>query len=178
MTLPLPSDSTHYITSHHPVVIIPYLSPYHPLIPTVDTTVHLYYYFFTVLLKDKYDSPPMDKYHQPVLQPLAHGRGHTDDTTNEHTLHDGNHRLIRPHDHHEENNNNNDDDDVDDGCGSSVWRDAGGLYAHIPSRLHCPTTGSVHGRRDLDQEKAQAMALEMEKQRSIERATHAPTLGR
>jgi len=118
----------------------------------------------------------MDKYHQPVLQPMAHGRGHTDDNTtpHEHTLHDDNHRVvIRPHDHNEENNNN-----IDDDGSSSVWRDAGGLYAHIPSRLHCPTTGSVHGRRDLEQEKAQAMAMEMEKQRSIERATHAPTLGK
>ena len=118
----------------------------------------------------------MDKYHQPLPLAVNASHGGPIDTTNDVTLHndihdgsrDGNrdgNRVMVPEDH----------DDNDDG--SSVWRDAGGLYAHIPSRLHCSTTGSIHGRRDVDQERARAMAQEMEKQRSIERAIHAATLG-
>ena len=104
----------------------------------------------------------MDKYHQPIL-PGSTETCHTD-TANDDASRDGSHD--HGHDHV------NDDD-----CSSSVWRDVGGLYAHIPSRLHCSTTGSVQGRRDMEQERAQALSLEMEKQRAIERATHAPTLG-
>ena len=127
--------------------------------------------------QDKYDSPPKDKYHQPLPLVVNASHGGHIDTTNDDTSLDDNREgnrdsnregirvIMSPADH----------DDNDDG--SSVWRDAGGLYAHIPSRLHCSTTGSIHGRRDLDQERARAMAQEIEKQRSIERAIHAPTLG-
>ena len=104
----------------------------------------------------------MDKYHQPILGGSCEG-GHTD-ATNDDISRDGSRDGCHVDDDH--------DDD-----GSSVWRDVGGLYAHIPSRLHCSTTGSVQGRRDLDQERARALSLEMEQQRTLDRATHAPTLG-
>ena len=92
--------------------------------------------------QDKYDSPPMDKYHQPLPLAVNASHGGPIDTTNDVTLHndihdgsrDGNrdgNRVMVPEDH----------DDNDDG--SSVWRDAGGLYAHI-------TVGEMWTKRGLE----------------------------
>ena len=74
----------------------------------------------------------MDKYHQPL--PFA--STNDDDTTYDGMTtgsRDGTRDMCTA-------------DNAYDYDGSSIWRDAGGLYAHIPSRLHCPTTGSVQGK--------------------------------
>jgi len=75
----------------------------------------------------------MDKYHQP-LPPTS---------TNDDTTDDGMITGCRDGTRDMCTTNDNDDDNDD---GGSIWRDAGGLYAHIPSRLHCSTTGSVQGK--------------------------------